>query len=133
MPYSLVEQEMLDGELAWCAERGIGIVKGAPYASGILATGAVAGARFNYAVADPAVRAKVARIEQVCARHGVPLRAAALQFPLAHPAVAAVIPGAASPAEVADNAAMLARPIPADLWAELKHQGLLRGDAPTLA
>ena len=131
MPYSLVEQTMLDEELSYCVERDIGIIKGAPYASGILATGPVAGARYNYAPANQGVLDKVAHIVAVCERHRVPLRAAALQFPLAHPAIAAVIPGAVSPAEVEDNARMLAWPIPEQFWAELKHLKLLRPEAPT--
>ena len=131
MPYSLVEQTMLDDELRYCIEHDIGIIKGAPYASGILATGAVPGATYNYLAAPPDVRDKVARIAAVCDRHGVPLRAAALQFSLAHPAIATVIPGAVTPAEVRDNGVMLAWPIPGDLWQELKHAGLLRADAPT--
>ena len=125
MPYSLVEQELLDGELSYCSEHGIGIIKGAPYASGILATGAVPGATYNYSAAAPAVRDKVARIAAVCDRHGVPLRAAALQFALAHPAVATVIPGAVTPAEVRDNLAMVVWPIPGDLWSGV--------EAPTAA
>ena len=131
MPYSLVEQEMLDDELRYCIEHDVGIIKGAPYASGILATGAVPGATYNYRAAAPAVRDKVARTAAVCERHGVPLRAAALQFALAHPAIATVIPGAVTPAEVRDNVAMVAWPIAGDLWQELKHDGLLRADAPT--
>lgn len=131
MPYSLIEQELLDGELSYCSEHDIGIIKGAPYASGVLATGAVPGATYNYRAAAPAVRDKVARVAAVCDRHGVPLRAAALQFALAHPAVATVIPGAVTPAEVRDNVAMVAWPIPGDLWPELKHERLLRTDAPT--
>ena len=131
MPYSLVEQELLDGELSYCCEHDIAIIKGAPYASGILATGAVPGATYNYSAAAPAVRDKVARIAAVCGRHGVPLRAAALQFALAHPAAATVIPGAVTPVEVRDNVAMVAWRIPGDLWSELKHEGLLRADAPT--
>ena len=131
MPYSLLEQAMLDNELSYCIEHQIGVIKGAPYASGILATGAVSGAIYNYTVPAPEVRAKVVAIAAVCDRHGVPLRAAALQFALAHPAVASVIPGAVTPTEVCDNAAMLALPIPDDLWRELKHEGLLRADAPT--
>ena len=131
MPYSLVEQELLDDELSYCTEHEVGIIKGAPYASGILATGAVPGATYNYSAAVPEVYERVARISAVCERHGVPLRAAALQFALAHPAIATVIPGAVTPAEVRDNVAMVAWPIAGDLWQELKHDGLLRADAPT--
>ena len=139
MPYSLVDQRPLDDELAWCLDRGIGIIKGAPYASGILAAdagrvgdrAAGAAATYDYRAPSAEVRSKVSRIAAVCERHGVPMRAVALQFLLAHPAVAAVIPGAATPAEVADNARMLSVSIPADLWRELRHERLLQEGAPT--
>ena len=72
-------------------------------------------------------------IAAVCERHGVPLAAAALQFPLGHPSVASVIPGAFSPAQQVRNVETFTHPIPADLWAELKHEGLLRADAPVPA
>ena len=78
----------------------------------------------------PEILAKVTRIEAVCARHNVPLPAAALQFPLGHPAVASVIPGALLPEHVARNVAAFRHAIPADFWSELKHEGLLRPDAP---
>ena len=77
------------------------------------------------------MRAKVGRIEAVCRRHGVPLPAAALQFPLAHPLAAAIIPGAHTVAVLQQNLAHFRHPIPAALWAELKAEGLLRADAPT--
>lgn len=131
LPYTLMEQAVLDHEFPRCAAAGVGIVIGGVFASGILATGAVAGAKHNYADATPEALAKVARIEAVCARHGVPLPAAALQFPLGHELVASVIPGALAPEQVARNVAAFRHPIPADLWAELKQQGLLRADAPT--
>ncbi len=103
------------------------------FASGILASGAHEGAVYNYRPADAALLARVQRINTVCERHGVPLAAAALQFPLAHEAVAAVIPGADAPAQVRQNVELMSRAIPADLWRELKHEGLLRADAPTPA
>jgi D-threo-aldose 1-dehydrogenase len=131
MPYTLLRQEMLDGEFDLSAEHGISVVIGAPFQSGILATGAVDGARSDYRPADEAVLARVRRIEDVCARHDVPIAAAALQFVMAHPVVAAVIPGAASAAQVERNVATFRHPVPADLWAELKAEGLLREDAPT--
>ena len=140
MPYSLVDQRPLDDELAWCLDRGIGIIKGAPYASGILAAdlagagnraAGAAAATYDYRAPSAEVRSTVSRIAAVCERHGVPMRAAALQFLLAHPAVASVIPGAATPAEVADNARMMTLPIPADLWRELQHERLLQEGAPT--
>ena len=130
MPYTLLRQEMLDGEFDICAERGIGVVLGAPYQSGILATGAVPGARCDYRPATENELQKVRRIETVCARHDVPIAAAALQFVLGHPVVATVIPGAASAAQVERNVATFRHPIPADLWGELKAEGLLRQDAP---
>ena len=138
MPFSLVDQRPLHDELAWCLDHGIGVIKGAPYASGILAAdtaragdrAAGAAATYDYRAPSAEVRSTVSRIAAVCARHGVPMRAAALQFLLAHPAVAAVIPGAATPAEVADNARMLSVSIPADLWRELRHERLLRDGAP---
>jgi D-threo-aldose 1-dehydrogenase len=133
MPYTLLRQEMLDEEFGICAARGISVVIGAPFQSGILATGAVPGARSDYRPADETTLAKVRRIEAVCARHEVPLAAAALQFVMGHPVVAAVIPGAASGAQVERNVATFRHPIPADLWAELKHEGLLREDAPVPA
>jgi D-threo-aldose 1-dehydrogenase len=77
------------------------------------------------------VLAKVARIEAVCARHGVPLAAAALQFPFGHPSVASVIPGGLAPEHVTSNVAAFRHLIPPALWQELKHEGLLREDAPT--
>ena len=103
---------------------------GAPFPSGILATGAVPGARYRYADATPEVLAKVKRIEAVCDSHKVPLPAAALQFPFGHPSVAAVIPGALLPEHVGRNVAAFRHAIPAEFWAKLKHEGLLRADAP---
>ncbi|HEY5637845.1 MAG TPA: aldo/keto reductase [Burkholderiales bacterium] len=131
MPYTLLDQQALDGELALCAARGVSVVIGAPFASGILATGAVRGARYRYVTAEPDIVDKVKRIEAVCARHAVPLAAAALQFPLFHPVVAATIPGADAPAQIEANVAHLQRAIPPAFWAELKGAGLLRADAPT--
>lgn len=131
MPYTLLDQDALDTELAQCASRGVSVVIGAPFASGILATGAVPGARYRYVPAEPHVIERVRRIEAVCARHEVPLAAAALQFPLFHPVVAATIPGADAPAQIEENAAHMRRAIPPAYWTELKTEGLLRADAPT--
>ena len=131
MPYTLLRQEMLDEEFGICEERGISVVIGAPFQSGILATGAVPGARSDYRPAHEATLERVRRIEAVCERHAVPIAAAALQFVMGHPVVAAVIPGAASAAQMERNVRTFRHPIPADLWAELKAEGLLREDAPT--
>jgi D-threo-aldose 1-dehydrogenase len=133
MPYTLLKQEVLDEEFPMAVERGVGFVIGAVFQSGILATGAIEGATYDYAPAPPDVLDRVRRMEAVCARHGVPLPAAALQFPLGHSSVAAVIPGAFHPDQVRRNVASFGHPIPADLWAELKREGLLREDAPVPA
>src|SRR5262249_8063430 len=106
MPYTLLDQQGLD-ELQVCAENGISVVIGAPYASGILARGPGPDATYRYAPAKPDVIAKVERVTAVCRRHDVPLAAAALQFPLGHPAVVSVIPGPITPEEVRQNLAWL--------------------------
>ncbi len=130
-PYNLLTQDVLDKEFPLCAERGVEIVIGAVFASGILATGAVPGAKFAYSPASPEILEKTRRIEAVCQRHNTPLPAAAMQFLLAHPIVAAIIPGAIAPEQVETNVKLLQHPIPSALWAELKSEGLLREDAPT--
>ena len=100
MRYTLLEQDVLDSEFPRCAERGVGIVIGGGYNSGILATGAVPGAMYNYEPAPPAILERVAKIEAVCKRWNVPLAAAALHFPLGHPIVASIIPGAITTKQV---------------------------------
>ena len=117
--------------LPLCEKRGIGILLGGPYNSGILASGAVKDAWFNYAPAPADVLAKVATIEKICSSHGVLLKAAALQFPLHHPCVASVIPGTSSAAELSENLRMLNTPIPKDFWRDLKSAGLMDAQAPT--
>lgn len=130
MPYTLLDQAPLDDALPRCQEQGVGIVIGSPFASGILATGPIKGAKYNYADASPEILDKARRIQAVCEHHGVPLSAAALQFPLGHPSVAAIIPGAVSVAQVEQNFAAMGVKIPADLWAELKAENLLHPEAP---
>jgi len=129
--YTLLDQTALPEFLPYCVEKHISIVAGGPYNSGILAVGPREGATFNYRAAAPEMMEKAGRINEVCVRHQVPLKAAALQFILAHPAIASVIPGARSVAEVEDNIRMVEYPIPADLWAELKHARLIAEGAPT--
>ncbi len=131
MPYTLMEQDALDGELQLCADRDISIVIGAPFASGILARGPAAGALYRYNPAEPDVIEKAQRIAAVCARHGVPLGAAALQFPFGHPSVVSVIPGPIATDEVRTNFAWMRVAIPDALWEELKAEKLIRADAPT--
>ena len=128
--YTLLDQVGLRELLPLCAEKTISIIVGGPYNSGILARGARPGATYNYQPAPPALLEKTARIEAVCARHDVPLRAAALQFPLGHSVVAAVIPGADSPEQVQDNLRMIQWPIPAAFWEELRAEALIAPEAP---
>jgi D-threo-aldose 1-dehydrogenase len=128
--YTLLEQEALESFLPYCTQKTIGIVLGGPFNSGILATGPRPGAFYNYDKAPPDILDRVRRIEAVCKAHKVTLAEAALRFPLGHPAVVAVIPGAKSPAEVRRNAAMMGKMIPAALWRDLKRDGLMREDAP---
>ena len=123
--YSLLVQTGLAEFLPLALKKNIGVMLAGVFNSGILATGAVPGAKFDYATASPEVMDRVRRIEAICARHGVPLRRAALQFAMAHPAVVSVVLGAVKPAEVAANAADAAQPVPAALWADLKAAGLL--------
>lgn len=134
--YTLLEQSALDTFLPLCQRRKISIVVGGPYNSGILAHDGRGGARrkgplmYEYQPAPPEVVDRVTAIEAVCERHDVPLAAAALQFPLAHPQVISVIPGMSNPDEVRGAKEWLTWPIPAACWAELRAQGLIRPDAP---
>jgi D-threo-aldose 1-dehydrogenase len=131
--YSLLEQPALDAFLPLAERKGIGVLLGGVFNSGILATGAIAGARYNYRDAPPPILAKVGAMEKICAAHGVELASAALHFALAHPAVACVILGAQSPQEVERNLAGVASVIPAALWCDLKDEGLLGRDVPVPA
>jgi D-threo-aldose 1-dehydrogenase len=128
--YTLIDQTALHELLPLCVKKNITVFIGGTYNSGILATGAVQGAKFNYQDASREIIEKVRRVEQVCARHAVPLKAAAMQFPLAHPAVASVISGCRAPSEVEENARMLSFPIPQDFWSDLVHERLLARDSP---
>lgn len=128
--YTLLEQEALDRVLPLCEKRDVGMILGGPFNSGILATGPIEGARYNYAPAPPEILDRVRRIERVCRAHGVRLVEAALQFVLGHPVVKTVIPGANSPDQVAANLKLLDTPVPAGLWSDLKSEKLLRPDAP---
>jgi D-threo-aldose 1-dehydrogenase len=121
--FTLLEQEAGREFLPFCVERGLSAIVGGPFNSGILATGAVEGALYNYAPAPPDVLDRVRRIEAVVGGSGVPLAAAALAFPLRHPAVAAVIPGMMNPSEVEAAAASLQRPIPEEVWLALSDRG----------
>src|SRR5580704_2486125 len=128
--YSLLEQPALAEFLPLALEQGIGVMLGGVFNSGILATGAVSGAKYNYKDAPPQILAKVAQIERVCDAHGVALPTAALHFALGHPAVVSVVLGAQNPQEVERNVAALSSQVPTALWDELKAQHLLDADAP---
>ncbi|MFI7277134.1 aldo/keto reductase [Streptomyces sp. NPDC049879] len=127
--YSLLDQSGLTDLLPAAAERGTSVIVGGVYNSGLLAD-PHPGATYDYVPAKAELLQRALRIKQITARHGVPLRAAAVQFPLAHPAVTSVLVGARSAAEVRDAAAMHRHPIPGELWEELRAEGHLRPDAP---
>jgi len=130
--YTLLEQEPLDVLFPACARAGVEVVVGGPYNSGILVTGTRSGGaiRYNYDAAPTALIDRVARMEAIAAAHAVPLPAAALAFVLAHPVVASVIPGVAHPDHVRQTMAWHSTDIPEDFWSELRHEGLVPGDAP---
>lgn len=131
MPYTLLDQSSLKGPMARCLERGIGVIIGAPFASGILAAPRNPDAQYGYAPASAELKAKALAMAKCCEDHGVPLAAAALQFPLLHPAVRSVIPGAVSPEQARANYVHANLPIPCRLWEELKAKRLIDPDAPT--
>jgi len=128
--YSLLEQEALESFLPLCQARGIGIALGGVYNSGILATGPVDGAMYNYSPAPLPILARVGTIQAICQDHGVRLADAALRFPLAHPVAVTALLGFQHPDQVRQNLAGLDAAIPAALWADLKTAGLIRADAP---
>lgn len=128
--YTLLDQGSLDQLFPLCAQRGISLVIGGPYNSGILASGAVEGATYNYRPATPKTLERVRRIEAVCTTYGVPLQAAALQFPRNHPQVTSVIPGARSIAELEQSVRLSSIAIPVDFWRELKAQQLIDARVP---
>jgi D-threo-aldose 1-dehydrogenase len=127
--YTLLEQMPIDTLFPQCAQRGVGIVAGGPYNSGILAGGST----YNYSSAPPEILSRAQAIEAVCRAHGVAVPAAALQFILAHPLVVSVIPGGQNVKETRHNAAVLEQSIPPALWKELKEKKLLHPQAPTSA
>lgn len=128
--YTLLEQEALDSFLPLCEARGIGIVIGGPYNSGVLATGPKPGAFYNYDPAPEHILTRVGEIQSLCGAHDVRLVDAAFQFPLRHPTVVSVIPGGQALAEMESNIAAEQAVIPDALWSDLKAAGLMREDAP---
>jgi D-threo-aldose 1-dehydrogenase len=128
--YSLLEQPALKEFLPLAQRQGIAVLLGGVFNSGILATGAITGAKYNYQDAPPRILAKVAEIQRVCDAHAVALPTAALHFALGHPAVASVVLGAQNPQEVERNVAAFATKVPSALWADLKAERLLDTEAP---
>ncbi len=129
--YTLLEQGGLEAFLPECVKRNVSVILGGPYNSGILTGGVRPGATHDYVAASAHLIEKAQKIEAVCQRHGVALGAAAMQFPLFHPAVCSVIPGALSATEVKQNIGHLSANIPVELWSELKREKLLDPGAPT--
>lgn len=129
--YSLLEQPALAEVLPLATEKGVGVLLGGVFNSGILATGAIDGACYNYQPAPPEILDKVRRIERVCASHNVPLPTAAMHFCLGHDAVSSVVLGAVKPEEVRANRAAITAEVPSSLWSDLKNEGLLDPSAPT--
>lgn len=129
--YTLLEQEPVEAFLPMCARRGIGVIAAGVFNSGILATGPGPDAMYNYRPAPADIQDRARRIERVCQAHGVALAAAALRFPLMHPAVTSVVLGMRDADEVARNMALARQSLPDGLWRDLKTEGLLRPAAPT--
>jgi D-threo-aldose 1-dehydrogenase len=121
----------LQGILQKCLDNGVGVVVGGAYNSGILATGAIEGAKFNYEDASPEIMERTKKLEAVCKEFGITLASAALQFPLGHKAVATVIPGCKSVFEVERSVETIEAEIPQAFWAKLKADGLLPDGVPT--
>ncbi|MET0567661.1 MAG: aldo/keto reductase [Hyphomicrobiaceae bacterium] len=129
--YSLLEQPALAEVLPLAAQKNVGVMLGGVFNSGILATGPVPGARYNYVDAPPQIVAKVEQINRVCESHGVSLPEAAIHFCLGHPAVSSLVLGAVAPDEVRRNVAAVSKFVPAALWSDLKAEKLLDAAAPT--
>ena len=129
--YSLLEQPALQEVLPLAVEKNVGVMLGGVFNSGILATGPIPGAKYNYTAAPPEILERVRKIGRVCAAHCVTLPTAAMHFSLGGPAVSSLVLGAVTPDEVKRNVAALSTRVPAALWADLKSEGLLEKSAPT--
>lgn len=129
--YTLLDHSAYSEFLPLCVDRDVKIIIGGPYNSGILARDLNGEVTFNYEIAPLHLVDQARRLDAVCRRHGVDLKAAALQFVLAHPAVGTVVPGAQSVQELEENFALVGQEIPGDVWAEMKSEGLIPADAPT--
>jgi D-threo-aldose 1-dehydrogenase len=130
--YTLLDQAALDELLPTCRERRVGVLVGGVMNSGVLAS-PQDGAQFDYRPASATVVERARRLSAVCERHDAPLRAAAVQFPLANPAVAGVVAGVRRADHLEEYPELLRRTIPAALWQDLREQGLIRAEAPVPA
>jgi D-threo-aldose 1-dehydrogenase len=128
--YTILEQAALDELLPACVDRGVGVFVAGVMNSGVTANPDAGAATFNYTPAPPEIVERARRIGEVCDRHSVPLRAAAVQFAMAHPAMIALVTGVRTPAHLEEYPALATREIPAELWQELRSEGLIRADAP---
>lgn len=128
--YTLLEQGPLDRLLPACRDRNVAIIIGGPFNSGLLARVGQPDATYNYGAVPTEIAQRALALHEACSQHGVPLAAAALQFPLAHPAVASVIPGARNAAEVESHWQWARLTIPSALWEDLRNRGLLHPEAP---
>jgi len=127
--YTLLDQSAFAELLPLCSAKGISIIIGGVYNSGVLADPSP-GARFNYVPAGDNLLLRARRLDEACRRHGVPLKAAALRFPFGHPAVVSVLVGCRSVAELDENLRLFEAEVPEALWADLKREGLLAEDLP---
>ncbi len=128
--YTLLEHDIYADEIREAGKRGASVVVGGPFSSGILATGVVEGAKYEYGAAPPAIVERVARLNAVANAHGVALAAAALQFPLAAPEVCSVVFGAVKPQEISANLGYFQMPVPAGFWSDLRAEGLVAQGVP---
>jgi D-threo-aldose 1-dehydrogenase len=130
--YTLLEQGAIESLLPECLRRRVGVIIGGPFNSGVLVESAAINyvPHYNYAPAPASIVQRARRLRDICAAHGVPIGAAALQFPLAHAAVVSVIPGVRSAEQVQEAIRFMDSPIPAALWHELRHASLLNPAAP---
>ena len=130
MPYTLLDQKSLHTAMKVCIERGVKIVLGAPFASGLLTNPDNPKVRYNYGPVPRKVRARAVELQKCCKDFHVPLMAAALQFPLFHPAVCSVVAGAQTASQIEENVKNFKFEIPKELWVEIKRRFLILHDAP---
>ena len=128
--WTLLQHEALSALLPHCAMHQTAVMVAAPFDTGILATGPVAGARYAYRPAPPDILNRAAQLQAICARYGLPLAAAALRFPLLHPSAASVVAGHQTVAELQANLRLLDQPVPQALWRDMIAAGLLPADLP---